>query len=439
MKIEIRNAIILSRDFNLQQKNIYIDGNTIISLGDKPEGFIAEKKIDASGKFVLPGLINAHTHSYMSLFRNFADDRAFWDWLSAVQYVEDYMTKEDLYWGTLLNCIEMIKTGTTCFIDMQIKSAAEVDGPESGSTGAAFESGMRAVMTRGMIGDVGEEYPDRQLAEFLEEKKLFSFQDRVRFWFGPHAPYSCAAKNLKRFAYMGERMHIGQTIHLSESTSEVENSMKEHGMTPIAYVDSLGSFNIPTIAAHCVKATKEDIEIIARNHVSVAINPKSNMKLGNGFAPVAEMLEAGVNICLGTDGCGSNNSQNMFSEMNTAALIYKGVHENAVSISAKEILCAATQNGARAIGMEGKLGVLEEGALADLIILNLDEPEFRPFNNIISALVYSATGREVETSIINGEVVMENGKILTIDVDRVYEECEKIVERLNMKSHPEII
>lgn len=435
MGIRIQNVLTLLPDaegFKTETKNIYIEGNKIVSLGEAPEGFSADKTIDGSGKFAIPGLINAHTHAYMSLFRNYADDMAFWDWLAKVQGVEDYMTLEDVYWGTLLNSVEMIRTGTTCFVDMNIKSAKALTGPESGAAGAALESGMRAVITRGLIGSVGEAYPDSQIADTLAEKEIFQNEERLSFWFGPHAPYSCMADNLQRIASLGKEHGMGQTIHLSESESEIENSLKEHGCTPIQYVADLGIFEIPTIAAHCVYATQEDIAILKEHNVSVAINPKSNMKLGNGFMPAEAFLEAGVNCTLGTDGCGSNNTQNLFAEMNTAALIYKGSNKKAQCISAEDVLRFATCNGAKAIGKEGELGEIKEGALADIVLLDIGGPQFYPRNNMVSALVYSATGTEADTVIINGAVVMEKRKILTMDTEKIYAECEKIAARLGM-------
>ena len=436
MKIQINQVMTLIEQENnrycAEVRNIYIDGNKIVSLDQAPEGFQAEKIIDGAGKFAIPGLINSHTHAYMSLFRNYADDMAFWDWLNNVQSVEDYMTLADVYWGTMLNCIEMIRTGTTCFMDMNIKSAEEKQGEASGAAGAALESGMRAVITRGLIGSVGEEYPDQQIQDVLKEREIFQDEDRITSWFGPHAPYSCMADNLQRIASLGKEYGMGQTIHLSESETEIENSMKEHGCTPIKYVADLGIFDIPTVAAHCVYATDEDIAILKEHNVSVALNPKSNMKLGNGFMPAEKMLAAGVNCVLGTDGCGSNNTQNMFAEMNTAALVYKGANKKAQCISAQDVLAFATKNGAKAIGKEGELGTIKEGALADIVLLNIHEPQFFPSINLVSGLVYSATGAEAETVIIDGTVVMENKILLTIDEEKVYYQCEKIADRLNM-------
>ena len=442
MSILIKGGLALLFDgqtFYLARKDILTDGNEIAAIAApgqiSPES-LAEgaQVIEANGKLVMPGLINAHTHAYMSLFRNYADDRDFWDWLSAVQEVEESMTEEDCYYGTLLNIMEMFQTGTTCFVDMNIKSAkpGKTSGPESACAGAANDGGIRAVITRGLAGGANDEDSLMKFGQVEEEIRSFAGNDRVKFWFGPHAPYSCMADYLEKLTNKAKEYKSGLTIHLSESVGEVENMQKENGKTPIEYVADLGVFDVPTIAAHCVQATDHDIEIMKEKNVSVAMNPKSNMKLGNGFMPAEKFLNAGVNLCLGTDGCGSNNTQNMFAEMNAAALIYKGAAKKAQCISAEDVLKFATVNGAKAIGMEGKLGILKEGALADIIILDINEPQFYPSSNIISGLVYSATGREVETVIVDGKIVMEDRKFLTIDKNKVYYECEMIADRLGM-------
>lgn len=441
MNILIKGGLALLFDgqtFHLEPKDILTENNRIRTIADPDTICIEEKEnikeIDARGKLVMPGLINAHTHAYMSLFRNYADDQDFWDWLNAVQTVEEDMTEEDCYWGTMLNILEMFQTGTTCFVDMNIKSAknGKTTGPESACAGAAADAGIRAVITRGLAGTADEEDSLLKYGQVLAEMEAFRDNDRIQFWFGPHAPYSCMADYLQKLTNAAKERNIGLTIHLSESTGEVENMQKEHGVTPIRYVADLGVFDVPVIAAHCVQATPDDIQIMKEHNVSVALNPKSNMKLGNGFMPAEAFLEAGVNLCLGTDGCGSNNTQNMFAEMNTAALIYKGAARKAQCISAEDVLRFATVGGAKAIGMEDELGILKEGALADILILNINEPQFYPSSSIISGLVYSATGREVETVIVDGTVVMENNQFLTIDTHKVYYECEMIADRLGM-------
>lgn len=438
MAVLIKDGLVLLKEdgrFVLRKKNILTEGSVIAAVTDSSSvapACPACKIIDAAGKLVMPGLINAHTHAYMSLFRNYADDLAFFDWLRKVQAVEEHMTEEDCYWGTMLSCLEMIKSGTTCFVDMNIKSArgGAVSGPASACAGAANDAGLRAVISRGLAGEADDPENIKKFGQVLDEMEAFKGNDRISFIFGPHAPYSCMPGYLKKITAKAKELGIGQTIHLSESTAEMESMAKEHCSTPIKYVNDLGVFDVPVIAAHCVNATDDDINIMKEKHVSVAINPKSNMKLGNGFAPAKKFLDAGLNVCLGTDGCGSNNSQNMFQEMNAAALVYKGSGKDAQAVSAEDVLTMATEGGAKAVGMEGRLGVIKEGALADIIILDLYQPQLFPSNNLISGLVYSAKGSEVETVITDGRIIMEKGRITSTDTGRVIAECERIAARL---------
>lgn len=299
--------------------------------------------------------------------------------------------------------------------------------------------GFRAVICRGLAGTADSEESLRKYGEAIHEMELFKGESRIQFVHGPHAPYSCMADYLQKLTQSCKDHGIGQHIHLSESQAEMDRVAAEHdGMTPIQYVNRLGVFDVPCLVAHAVYATDDDIRIMAEKHVSVAVNPKSNMKLGNGFAPVDKFLEAGINVCLGTDGPGSNNSLNMFAEMNSAALVYKGANRKAQCVSAADVLKMATVNGAKAIGHEGELGNLREGAIADLILVNLHEPQFIPANNIISGLVYSSKGSEVDTVIVDGKVLMENKRLTTIDEDTVYDEIQKNTARLGMKEQTNI-
>ena len=435
MKTLIKNGLALLWDesgWRYEKKDILINGNRIECVGDLT-ALEAGKVIDAAGKLVMPGLINAHTHAYMTIHRNYADDLAFFDWLDKVDRVEQGMTEEDVYWTTLLAIIEMLRSGTTCFVDMAIKSAKEKSGPKSAVAGAVLDSGFRAVICRGLAGAADSEESVRKYGEAIREMELFREESRLSFIHGPHAPYSCMADYLQKLTQSCREHGIGQHIHLSESRAEMEGMEKEHGTTPIQYVNDLGVFDVPCIVAHAVWATDEDIRILAEKNVSVAICPKSNMKLGNGFSPAEKFREAGINVCLGTDGCGSNNSLNMFQEMNAAALVYKGSNRKAQCVGAADVLRMATVNGAKAVGHEGELGVIREGALADLILINLNEPQFIPANNLISGLVYSSTGAEVDTVIVDGRVLMEGRKLTTIDEARVYDEVRKITQRLNME------
>ena len=436
MKKVIKNGLVLLRDasaWRTEKLDVLIDGNRIAKIApDLPTDGC--EILDATCKLVMPGLINAHTHAYMTTHRNYADDLAFFEWLDKVQKVEEGMTEEDIYWSTLLGIIEMIKSGTTCFVDMTIKSAQERNGPRSAAAGAVKESGIRAVISRGLAGVADSDESVMKFGQAVREMEMFRDEPRLQFMHGPHAPYSCMPDYLRKLTQSCKDRGIGQTIHLSESRTEMENLARDRGgMTPIQYVDSVGEFEVPALAAHCVYATDEDIELMAQKGVSVAICPKSNMKLGNGFAPVQKMLDAGINVCIGTDGAGSNNTLNLFSEMNAAGLVYKGATLQAQCVSAADVLKMATVNGAKAIGREGELGVVAEGALADLILINLNIPQFIPSNNLVSGLVYSATGSEVDTVLVDGEVLLNNGKLTTIDEEKVFTECRRIAERLTEK------
>ncbi|MCR4871818.1 MAG: amidohydrolase [Atopobiaceae bacterium] len=402
--------------------DIFIEGSDIVGIDEAPEGFSADEVIDGSRRLTIPGLINAHTHTYMSMMRNVADDLSFTDWLfGTVEPIEDRMEPEDAYWASLLGQIEMIKSGTTCFNDQQMHIGQ--------TTRAVVESGMRAVICRGLVG--GErDLDERRIREALSERDAFADCDRLTFRLGPHAPYSCGPDYLRGVAEVARREGMGIHIHIAEGQVESDNMLRDHGCTPVEYVRDAGIFEMPTIAAHCIRVSESDRAILSRYNVSVVTNPASNMKLGNGFAPVPELMAAGVNVCLGTDGAASNNAQNMFREMGLLALIHKGTHDTPQCVSADEVLAMATRNGAKALGLD--TGSIEVGKKADLALLDLDAPSLTPLNNPVAALSYSANGSEVDTVIIDGKVVMRGRELLTIDEERVRHEIARICERLGL-------
>jgi len=418
--IEIKQAQVLI-DKKIGEHSIYIRDDRIAGIDKKPEGFKAEKVIDGYDRLVIPGLINAHTHSYMAPLRNIADDMPFMDWLTkGVQPVEDRMTGEDAYWGAMLAMVEMIMCGTTTFNDMQMHIHQ--------TTKAAKESGMRAVISRGLVGSEYDKN-DVRIREALEEMEDGKDCSRLTFMLGPHAPYSCGPDYLRCVADLAKDRGLGIHIHLAESLFEVETLKKEHNCTAIEYALKAGCFDVPCIAAHCVQVTDSDISIMKEHNVSVVTNPASNMKLGNGFAPVQKMLEEGINVALGTDGAASNNSLNMFHEMSLLSLIHKGTGMTPVCIGAEETLQIATENGAKALGLEGVTGRIKEGYKADLAILRLDTPSMVPHNNMLSSLCYSANGSEVDTVIIDGDIVMEGRELKNLDVEKIYSEAGKIVKK----------
>ncbi len=409
----------------LRETDIYIENSRIVSIGKEPAGFVAEKVIDGKDRLAIPGLINAHTHSYMSFMRNVADDLSFMDWLfGTVDPIEQQMTDEDTYWGACLAIIEMMKSGTTCFNDMQMNIHQ--------TTKAVKESGMRAVICRGLVGSGNDEAGQVRLRQAYEERDAFKDCDRLSFVLGPHAPYSCDDGLMRIISEEAKKNNMGIHVHLSESVSEIEQIKEKYGCSPIEMADRNGLFDVPAIAAHCVQITDSDMDILKAKGVSVVTNPASNMKLGNGFAPVPAMLEKGINVCLGTDGAASNNSLNMFHEMSLNALIHKGVTKTPQCISAKENFRMATINGAKALGLDREIGTIEEGKKADIAILNLNTPSLTPRNNLIAGLSYSANGSEVESLIIDGKLTMESRKMLTIDEELVYSKVNEIITRMGL-------
>lgn len=409
----------------IRKADLYVEGNRIVSIDEEPEGFQAEKIIEGKDRLAIPGLINCHTHSYMSFMRNVADDLSFMDWLfGTIDPIEQKMTDEDTYWGACLAIIEMMKSGTTCFNDMQMNIHQ--------TTRAVKESGMRAVICRGLVGSGDDEGGQMRLRQAFEERDAARDCDRLSFMLGPHAPYTCDEGYMRIVSEEAKKNHMRIHVHLSESESEIQQIKEKYGCSPIEMAERNGLFEVPAIAAHCVQITESDMEILKAKGVSVVTNPASNMKLGNGFAPVPEMLEKGINVCIGTDGAASNNSLNLFHEMSLLALIHKGVKKTPQCISAAQNFRIATINGAKALGLSEEIGSLEVGKKADIAILNLNTPSLTPRNNLLAGLSYSANGSEVETVIIDGKITMENRRILTMDEEIVYEKVNAIITRMGL-------
>lgn len=406
------------------QTDMGITDDRIAFIGAVPADFKADKTIDASESLIMPGLINAHTHISMSLLRNYADDLPFWEWLmDRIMPVEDNMTSDFAYHGAQLSIIEMIRSGTTTFADMYffMERAAQ----------AVKESGIRANLSRGVTFLNG----DDDLGKLDEAEEFFNewndkAEGRIKVDMAPHAPYTCPSKYLKLMAERTKKLGCNTHIHLSESRKEVEDSKAEHGKSPIQHVFDLGLFDSRTYAAHCVHLSDEDIKIMAENNVSAVNNPGSNMKLANGFAPVTKLLEAGVNVALGTDGSASNNNLNMFEEINLAALVNKAVEEEPTVVPAYTALKMATVNGAKALGLENEIGSLEKGKKADLIMIDLKKAHFYPRYNLVSSLAYSAQGSDVKTVLCNGRILMEDYRLLTMNEEIVCANAEVSAKKM---------
>ena len=286
------------------------------------------------------------------------------------------------------------------------------------------------MIARGLVGSGNDEAGASRLKQAYEEMEAFRDCDRLVFRLGPHAPYTCDEAFLRIVAEEAEKNGLGIHMHLSESKTELENCKKDYGCTPIALANRAGLFDHPFVAAHCVQVNDEDLELMKEKNVSVVTCPASNMKLGNGFAPVPKMLEKGINVCLGTDGAASNNSLNLVHEMSLVALVHKGTQESPLPVSANEVFRFVTVNAAKALGLEKEIGSIEEGKKADLVLWDLNRSSFWPVNNPISAFSYSANGTEAVTVIIDGELTMEDGTVLTLDEEKIFAETKSIMERI---------
>ena len=395
----------------VDKADIFIEENKIKKIG-KNLDLSADEVLDGENKLLTPGFVNAHTHLGMSYFRNYADDLALMDWLeNEIWPIEAKLNAEDIYWSSMLSIIENIKSGVTSFCDMYYEMHRVGD--------AAIEAGIRGVLTRGMTDVDGKGEEKLQEFDDLYNNYHEKSNGRIKVVPAPHAIYTCSTEFLKEIAKRSlEKYDSLIHIHLSETLTEVENSKKEYGMTPIEYVNSLGLLDSQIIAAHCVHITDEEIELVKDKKFFPVYNPSSNLKLASGFTPVDKLLKNNITMALGTDGDSSNNNQDFVEEMHIGGIVNKAVTMNEKAVPAIEILKMATINGAKALGFE-KLGLVKENYLADLTIFDLNSNSFTPRNNLISALVYSANSSDVESVICDGKFIMKNRKIVNVDEEKI--------------------
>ncbi len=420
--ILIKDGYIITMDAQrriLERGSVAIGGDKITAVGKDVEER-ADTVIDARGKAVLPGLINAHTHLSMTLLRGVADDMPLMEWLEKkIWPIEKNLTAQDCYHGALLGCLEMIKSGTTCFADQYffMEDVAR----------AVEEAGLRAMLSYGII-ELGD--PKRRESELRAGEKLVktchgAAGGRIQTMFGPHASYTCSPECLMQVKELAKKYKVGIHTHISETQDEVDKIMKEYGKRPVEHLDSIGFLGPEVLAAHCIWLTEREIGIIQKQGVKPVHNPVSNMKTASGVAPVPEMLAAGIPVSLGTDGAASNNSLDMFNEMKFAALLSKVHKLDPVAVPAQVALEMATINGAIALGLQDSIGSLEAGKKADIVLVDLQKPHFKPLHSVISHLVYSAVGSDVDTTIVDGKVLMRGRKVLTLDEDKVLMEAQK--------------
>lgn len=416
--ILIQNGMILTLDPQLtviENGSIAIKGDTIACIGSGMDTSLsAAKTIDAGGGIVLPGLVNSHTHAAMTLFRGLTDDLPLMEWLNGYIFpAENRMDADFVHTGSLLACAEMILSGTTTFCDMYLF--------EDEVAKAAKASGMRC-----LVGEVLYDFPSPNYGSI---EKGFEYTERlIRKWENDplvsiaveaHALYTCSPDLLKTSHAIARKHGVPFIIHVAETLFELAEIQAKYGRKPFEHLESLGVLGPCLIADHCVHVDDSEIERMVRHRVNVITNPESNMKLASGIAPVTRMIAAGITVGLGTDGCASNNNLDMLLEMDTAAKLQKIALLDPTALSAVTVLKMATCQGAKALGFGDITGSLEPGKKADIIIVDTRKPHLTPLYNPYSHLVYSAGGADVSHSIINGRLVMENRRLLTLNLEDV--------------------
>ena len=424
MKTLIRNAKVLTMAGGpIETKDIGIENDHIKYVGNVPDSFEADYIVDGDGHLAMPGLINAHTHSSMSLLRNYADDLPFWEWLTEkVWPIEEKMGPEEVYWGTMLSNAEMIKSGITAYADMYFYSAETAK--------ASVEAGLRCSIAQGLIGSSDKDQEKLNATRQLFKEWHKTGDGLITVMAGPHAPYTCDDAFLTKVIELCSELNIPIHTHLSESEKEVKDSLNKNGRSPIQHMAHLGLFKHHTLAAHCVHLLEEDVDVLRDQGVHVVHNPSSNLKLGNGISPVSKLLSSGVNVSIGTDGSSSNNNLNMFEEVHLAALLAKGSTRDPAVLPAFQALEMATKNGAAALNLGHETGTLEPGKKADLILVNLEQPHLYPHFQLDASMVYSAQASDVRTVMVNGKILMEKGELKTIDLEKTYHEIKRITKKL---------
>lgn len=418
----IKHGYVLPMDGSpLKKSNVLIDQGRISYVGseEKPAGEV----IDASGCVVMPGLVNAHTHAGMTLLRGYADDLPLKQWLEdRIWPAEARLKDKDLYIGTMLGCLEMIRSGTTAFADMYI----HVDSVAR----AVEESGIRAALSYGMI-DFGDK--NRADAELTEGSRFFrkwngAADGRISVMYGPHAPNTCSREFLARVKDTAVKDNARIHIHVLETEAELNQMKAQYGICSVNMLDGLGFLGPDVLAAHCVWLSDGDVDILSQKSVNIAHCPTSNMKLASGVSPVPGLIKNGANVALGTDGCASNNSLDMFWEMKTAALLHKVNSMDPTVLPAGEVLKMATTSGAKALGIP--CGQITVGNAADIILINMQKPHLVPVNDPVSHLVYAAKGTDVRTTIVNGRILMRDGVVECMDEDKIMENAAIAADNL---------
>lgn len=428
MRKLIKNGIFITMDekMPLVEGYLVMEDDRILYVGSELQEPLEtfDEAIDGKGKLYMPGLVNTHCHAAMSLLRGFGDDLALQVWLEQKMWpMEAKFTSKDVHAGTALSVLEMLKGGTTAFVDMydhmdQVAMVVE-------------EAGMRGCLTRGVIGLCPPDVQEQKLQDAKQFAKDWhgKANGRITTMIAPHAPYTCPPDFIEKFVQASYDLDLPIHTHMSETRREVQQNIDDYGLRPAHHLEKLGVFDRPTLIAHGVHLTDEELDILAAHQVHVSHNPGSNLKLASGVARVPDMISKGIRVSLGTDGAASNNNLDMFEEMRLAALIHKGVSGDPVAVPAMQALKMATMDGAKSIWLDD-VGGLQAGMKADLIALDLDQPHLLPKTNLISHVVYSASAHDVVDVMIDGRWVVRNRECLTMDEEKVKREAELCFDRL---------
>ncbi len=420
MNIIIKNTNLLSMDNEkITRENIYIKDDEIYKIGNLDE-FKADKIIDGENFITMPGFVNAHTHVAMTLFRNYGPETDLMTWLeNYIWPLEEKLENKYVYYASKLALIEMIKSGTTTFADMYFFSDETAK--------ATLELGMRAQISRGLaIPDVGYS----KIKENLSLAKKYENNNLIDIGLGPHAIYTVDIDYLKKISEYADEYELPIHIHLSETKLENEDCYKKYKMSPTEVFEKAGIFKNKTIAAHGIYLSDNDLDIIKANNVSIIHNPNSNLKLSSGFLDVSRLLDKGINVCIGTDSASSNNKLSMLREIESTMLVSKLFSTR--PISSFEVLKMATLNGAKALGID-KVGIIKEGMKADLIMIDINNINHSPKNNLLSSICFSTYESDIKNVIVNGNILYENGKLIGILEEEIINKTVRAFDSLRKR------
>lgn len=415
----------------LRNARVSIAGGRIVEIRSEADGEPlpdGTETLDAHGGIIMPGLVNGHTHAAMTLFRGYADDLPLRTWLfDRIFPVEARMLNPDtVYWGSLLACLEMISSGTTTFSDGYFY--------QDSTARAVHEAGLRAVVAQGVIDFPAPGVPDPeknliQGREFLDRWKNVS--SLITPGLFCHSPVTCSDRTMRQALEISQAYSVPLQTHLSETAEEAGEILKRTGVRPVHHLADIGLLCADLICAHSIHVEEEEMRLLAEHSVKIVHVPESNMKLGSGVAKVPNMLKMGITVALGTDGCASNNDLDLFREMDSAAKLSKVFEMNPVCLDAPSVLGIATKGGAEALGLTTRIGTLEAGKEADIIVVDLQQPHLVPLYNPYSSLVYSAVGADVKHAMVHGRILMKERQFLTLDAEEIMGKVKEISRKIN--------